>query len=60
MKAIITTSHPDHDLLLFMLCRYYITTSEDLDVIRTKFTFTCDNLSTYEVGKATFGKVLDR
>jgi hypothetical protein len=43
-----------------ILGRYYITTSQDLDQIRTKFTFLCESLTTYELGKSAFGKVGDR
>lgn len=39
------------------LGKYYLTTSKDLDDIREKFTFNGDALSTYELGKAKFGKI---
>lgn len=40
--------------------KYYITTSRDLDELREKFTFSCEFLSTYELGKSKFGKIDQR
>ena len=39
------------------LGRYYLTTSRDLDDLREKFTFTCDGISSYELGKSQHGKM---
>ena len=41
------------------LGRYYLTTSRDLDDLREKFTFTCDGISSYELGKSQHGKMPD-
>jgi hypothetical protein len=40
-----------------ILGRYYVTTSQDLDHIREKFTFSIDNIFSYELGKAQHGKM---
>jgi len=42
-----------------LLGRYYLTTSRDLDDLREKFTFTCDGISSYELGKSQHGKMPD-
>ena len=42
------------------LGKYYLTTSKDLDLVREKFTFQCDNIATYELGKAKYGKQLEK
>jgi len=39
------------------LGNYYLTTSKDLDDIRERFTFSIDNVTSYELGKAEHGKM---
>lgn len=39
------------------LGRYYLTTSRDLDELREKFTFTCEGISSYQLGKSQHGKM---
>ena len=41
------------------LGRYYVTTSTDLDHLREKFTFNIDSITSYELGKAQHGKMLE-
>ncbi len=61
------TSYKDHDKgssfysFVCLNCqhplgRYYVTTNVNVDNIREKFTFDIDSISSYELGKAQYGK----
>ena len=42
-----------------LLGRYYVTTSKDLDILREKFTFGIDSITSYELGTSQHGKLPD-
>jgi hypothetical protein len=42
-----------------LLGRYYVTTSKDLDILREKFTFGIESITSYELGTSQHGKLPD-
>lgn len=42
-----------------LLGRYYVTTSKDLDILRERFTFGIDSITSYELGTSQHGKLPD-
>ena len=66
----IYTSHDKQDhgssyfLFVCSVCqqplgKYYITTNNDIDTLREKFTFDIDAITSYELGKSQHGKPLE-